>query len=452
MYNLVRKFSVKGLNGYKDISIDLTESSPSILIAENGSSKTNFMKMLAYLLEGRFFSLNEFKFDSLNIEFNENKKLIQIKSKELSRFVDSYKSHFEFAFRRVTSTGISFDDYLIFIKKRYNDECFNELKDEPIIRRLFVSTPLNFEEIKKMLSRSKETQNKILDKYKNKSNSKGFNPIIFDLCIKDAIIQYLPTYRRIESSYKDINYYNEDPFSLPLLENTEYNKMYFGLSDVHHKINSLLKEIKEKTSSSINKGLLNFIEGKNSREQLNKDELEYVKLSFLRVQDNKNISNVFEGSDKQLPVLFSNISKLLTDVRIIENRLLDFINSVNLFFNSSGDKKRVKLDSENLEFKILFVNDEKEIPINIDNLSSGEKQILSMFASVYLSDKPMVLLIDEPEISLSLKWQRLLLPELIKAPFCKQLIAITHSPFVFDNELNNHAVPMNVSNNLESFK
>ena len=86
------------------------------------------------------------------------------------------------------------------------------------------------------------------------------------------------------------------------------------------------------------------------------------------------------------------------------------------------------------------------------NLSSGEKQILSMFASVYLSDKPMVLLIDEPEISLSLKWQRSLLPELIKAPFCKQLIAITHSPFVFDNELNNHAVPMNVSNNLESFK
>ena len=61
MYNLVRKFSVKGLNGYKDISIDLTESSPSILIAENGSSKTNFMKMLAYLLEGRFFSLNELK-------------------------------------------------------------------------------------------------------------------------------------------------------------------------------------------------------------------------------------------------------------------------------------------------------------------------------------------------------------------------------------------------------
>ena len=74
MNNLVSKFSVKGLNGYKNISIDLTKDNPSIIIAENGSSKTNFMKMLAYLLEGRYFSLNEFKFDSLNIEFNQNKK------------------------------------------------------------------------------------------------------------------------------------------------------------------------------------------------------------------------------------------------------------------------------------------------------------------------------------------------------------------------------------------
>lgn len=452
MSNLVSKFSVEGLNGYKNISIDLTECNPSILIAENGSSKTNFMKMLAYLLEGRFFSLNEFKFDSLNIRFNENKKSIHIKSKELSKFVDNYKKSFEFAFRRVTMAGISFDDYLLFLKKKYNEEAFDELKDEPIIRRLFVSTSLNFEEIRKMLSRSKEIQNKILDKYKNKNNNKGFNPVIFDLCIKDALIQYLPTYRRIESSYKDINYYNEDPFSLPLLENNEYNKMYFGLSDVYQTINYLLKEIKEKTSSSINKGLLNFIEGKNNKSKLNEDDLEYVKLSFLRVQDNKNISNIFDNSSEQLSVLFSNIASLLIDAKVIENKLLDFIKSVNLFFCNSGDKKKLELDSENLEFKILFLEGEKEIPINIDNLSSGEKQILSMFASVYLSDRPKVLLIDEPEISLSLKWQRLLLPELMKAPFCKQLIAITHSPFIFDNELNDYAIPMNISNNLESFK
>ncbi len=453
MSNLVSYFSVKGLNGYKDISIDLTDTKPSILIAENGSSKTSFMKMLAYVLEGRYFSLNEFNFESLNIEFTDNKKNIHIKSKDLSKFVDSCKSSFDSIFRRVTSSGLSFDDYLIFLKDKYhNDDSFEELKDDTIIRKLFVSSPLSFEEIKKMLSRSKEIQEKITQKYQK--NKKGFNPIILDACSKNEQIQYLPTYRRIESSYKDINYYNEEyPFSLSLIEDNEYNKMYFGLSDIHKTINSLLKEIEEKTLLAINQGLLNFIEGNNHNYKLTPDDLEYVKLAFLRVQNNKSISaNVFETSDKQLSILFSNIANLLIDVKKIEDRLLGFIDSVNLFFSTSGDKKKLELDNKKLEFKILFIEDNKEISINIDNLSSGEKQILSMFASVYLSDKPKVLLIDEPEISLSLKWQRLLLPELVKAPFCKQLIAITHSPFIFDNILNEYAIPMNISNNLELFK
>ena len=46
-----------------------------------------------------------------------------------------------------------------------------------------------------------------------------------------------------------------------------------------------------------------------------------------------------------------------------------------------------------------------------------------------------VVLIDEPELSLSIDWQREILTDVLSAPLCRQLIAITHSPFVFDNEL-----------------
>jgi len=46
-----------------------------------------------------------------------------------------------------------------------------------------------------------------------------------------------------------------------------------------------------------------------------------------------------------------------------------------------------------------------------------------------------MVLIDEPELSLSLDWQRQILPDVLKAPTCQQVIAITHSPFIFDNEL-----------------
>lgn len=46
-----------------------------------------------------------------------------------------------------------------------------------------------------------------------------------------------------------------------------------------------------------------------------------------------------------------------------------------------------------------------------------------------------IVLIDEPELSLSIDWQRGILVDVLLAPTCEQVVAITHSPFVFDNAL-----------------
>jgi len=61
--------------------------------------------------------------------------------------------------------------------------------------------------------------------------------------------------------------------------------------------------------------------------------------------------------------------------------------------------------------------------------------MISLFARLYLYPKKKIFLIDEPELSLSLDWQRKILVDVINAPSCMQVIAITHSPFVFDNAL-----------------
>ena len=60
-------------------------------------------------------------------------------------------------------------------------------------------------------------------------------------------------------------------------------------------------------------------------------------------------------------------------------------------------------------------------------------------ARLYLSDKQKIVLIDEPELSLSLDWQRKVLPDIIKSEMVVQLLAITHSPFIFENELDSCA-------------
>ncbi|OUI82220.1 hypothetical protein HK22_13860 [Gluconobacter sp. DsW_056] len=71
----------------------------------------------------------------------------------------------------------------------------------------------------------------------------------------------------------------------------------------------------------------------------------------------------------------------------------------------------------------------------LDALSSGEKQMISLFAKMFLYPNKKIVLIDEPELSLSIDWQREILVDVLGAPSCSQVIAITHSPFVFDNDL-----------------
>ena len=91
--------------------------------------------------------------------------------------------------------------------------------------------------------------------------------------------------------------------------------------------------------------------------------------------------------------------------------------------------------------------DEEAIILNEDNelrikqLSSGEKQIISLFSRIYLEPEyNYIVLFDEPELSLSIYWQEKLLPDILKSNRCSFLLAVTHSPFIFNNELKDFTV------------
>jgi predicted ATPase len=68
--------------------------------------------------------------------------------------------------------------------------------------------------------------------------------------------------------------------------------------------------------------------------------------------------------------------------------------------------------------------------INSDALSAGEKQMLS-FISYNGFTKDSVVLIDEPELSLHVDWQRQLFPMLLSQQTSNQFIVATHSPFIY---------------------
>ena len=88
---------------------------------------------------------------------------------------------------------------------------------------------------------------------------------------------------------------------------------------------------------------------------------------------------------------------------------------------------------------LAVYNDQKE-KIGWNDLSSGEKQIVGIFSKVYLDiTTSAIFIIDEPEISLSINWQRELLKDIYDSGKIKLLIATTHSPFIFKNEFRDFA-------------
>lgn len=85
-------------------------------------------------------------------------------------------------------------------------------------------------------------------------------------------------------------------------------------------------------------------------------------------------------------------------------------------------------------------DDNHIIPLN--SLSSGEKKLIVIFLHcLFNEDIPIV--IDEPEISLSIIWQENLLPDLLEKTNIKQVIVATHSSAVISNSiLDEYIVPL----------
>lgn len=128
---------------------------------------------------------------------------------------------------------------------------------------------------------------------------------------------------------------------------------------------------------------------------------------------------------KQLSEMIMKTGKVdMSDMKKIYAQNELFINIVNKAFKNTG--KVVDTEQSKLQFKIG-----EDVLENNKRLSSGEKQFLIVMLTVLLQRKEeSILIMDEPEISMHLDWQRSLLTN-IKAlnPNC-QIILATHSPGV----------------------
>ncbi|WP_455587171.1 AAA family ATPase [Bacteroides sp.] len=111
----------------------------------------------------------------------------------------------------------------------------------------------------------------------------------------------------------------------------------------------------------------------------------------------------------------------------IQQNIDELFNVINKMFGDTG--KTVDISKGNNSALIFHQNNDL---IALEQLSSGEKQLLLILLKVFLMEKaPAILLMDEPEISLHISWQQNLIEALRTLnPQC-QIILSTHSPSIF---------------------
>lgn len=68
------------------------------------------------------------------------------------------------------------------------------------------------------------------------------------------------------------------------------------------------------------------------------------------------------------------------------------------------------------------------------NFSRGEKTLVSILLNVFLNrNKDVIFILDEPDLSLHIEWQEILLPTLSEIAPRRQFIVSTHSPALIGN-------------------
>lgn len=159
----------------------------------------------------------------------------------------------------------------------------------------------------------------------------------------------------------------------------------------------------------------------------------YLNVSDLDKNFNKNLYtqldfNLNEKIDEFVNYQLDQTKKIINqkiDATLVFAKIRYFIDTVNRLFVNTD-----KVVDEN-ENRIVFILDSKD-KIDANQLSSGEKQLLIILLTVLCQDeKPSILLLDEPEISLHFSWQYELINIIRTLNSNCQLIIITHSTSIF---------------------
>ncbi len=138
---------------------------------------------------------------------------------------------------------------------------------------------------------------------------------------------------------------------------------------------------------------------------------------------------LFEFISKVLPIL-KNKDNISPEVKTYEAMLKKYMKDKYVTVSPAGICIKDSVLYKEGDNRIVVYDEE---PIDLSVISSGERKIIILFAvSIFLED--VFIMLDEPELSLSLVWQEMLLPDMIEHGKQWKIAVATHSPYIVQDE------------------
>lgn len=458
----LKRICIENLFGIYNYDFELkVDERITIIHAPNGMGKTTILRIVKAVLTGNVFLLGDFDFSLIQLFFDDN-TILKVTKKDLTarkinesrnsvRYPRPYYLRLENLPSKILITysikttksirpstyKLQLDDEFYFNVSRYapisdigayiENDMLDELHNPPF----FYIKNINL--VTKLRTLQKEIYPHLINTNRLLTQHISFT--------KQQEERFPNRYYRDRDSMKLESVDTITDFSEDLKKRIEYAKSQKeSVSEVLDssfpmRILESYNTIKDFNEESIEKKI------KEDLTKLEQKRAELIRIGVIEEDDKSNISTIKTNQNfpadslRLLTYYIEDTFKKLAQYDDLKDKielLLHIINENNILSN-----KKLSINSK---LGVIFTSDKgKEIPIT--KLSSGEKHLFILFYDLIFncSHKNMLLLIDEPEISMHIAWQQEFINDLLE--ICKlndiQAIVATHSPNIINSHWDN---------------
>ena len=436
----INKLKVVGLFGYIDKEIDFN-SDLSLLVGINGSGKTSILNILNWVINPSIANLCVTEFKTIHLTFTYNGDTYKILCKH-------NKATFKY---NINKGKDKFEPLSIPIRVNPCDIGNNDTLRQNLVRDYTSLTP-EPKEKKTWELISNFPNPTIIGLDRNPYSEESSEQIYYEETIRGKRVKKgsRPTTTPLDRVKDIVNKeYRKQKNSILNLTNSLKNHLMLSTFDgsitfesftsgIKYKLNINQIELAEKRVNDYFENYEEYNITSKEQDTIKQyfDNLKTITAKHLKDSKNETVKLLYGLNANQ----FVKVRRLLKEFEKFEEqsslaleKIRNYIDTLNHFLKDSAKQIIFKEDTSELTFNTLDKNGEiigehKDIKF----LSSGEQQILILFSYIAFNSKDgRVFIIDEPELSLHIKWQEDFLEKLDKiTPKSIQIILATHSPIL----------------------